>query len=184
MAAKFVAHARLFSPANPLHCLIADVRTGSTYQHGAAVVGLLLGGAWADRWSRTHPRARILVPVIGLCFAVPALLLAANSSVLVLVIAGLMLYGLSRSFTDSNMMPILCMVSDPRYRATGFGVLNMFACIVGGTTIYAGGLLRDAKVDVSNVFRFAAAGLVVCAVLLFLVRPARETTQDSASSTK
>jgi MFS family permease len=152
--------------------------SATTYQHGASVVGLLLGGLWADRWSRTHPRARILVPVIGLCCAIPALLLAANASVLPLAIAGLMLYGLSRSFTDSNMMPILCLVSDPRYRATGFGVLNLLACVVGGTTVYAGGLLRDADVNVSHMFRFAAAGLVVCAVLLFLVRPSREYTRD------
>lgn len=150
--------------------------SATTYQHGASVIGLVIGGVWADRWSRTHERARILVPVIGLCFAIPALLLAANASVLPLAITGLMLYGLSRSFTDSNMMPILCMVSDPRYRATGFGVLNMLACIVGGTTIYAGGLLRDAHVDVSHMFRFSAAGLVVCAVLLILVRPNSESS--------
>lgn len=38
------------------------------------------------------------------------------------------------------MMPILCTVTDARYRATGYGVLNL--CIVGGLTIYAGGMSR------------------------------------------
>ena len=69
------------------------------------------------------------------------------------------------------MMPILCTVSDPKYRATGYGVLNMFSCIIGGVTIYAGGVLRDAAVDVSRVFQFAAAGVFVCAGLLFFIRP-------------
>ena len=156
--------------------------SATAYHHAASVLGLLLGGAWADRWSRTRRRARIFVPVIGLCCAVPGILMAANSPVLGFAIAGLMIYGFSRSFTDSNMMPILCMVSDPRYRATGFGVLNMFACIVGGLTIYAGGLLRDAHVDVSNIFRFSAVGLLVCAVLLFLVQPGPEADRDSASA--
>jgi hypothetical protein len=43
--------------------------------------------------------------------------------------------------------------------------------VVGGITIYAGGALRDAKIDVSNVFHFGAASIMVCAVLLYFVRP-------------
>ena len=35
------------------------------------------------------------VPVIGLCVAIPGILLAATSSVLALAIGGLMLYGLA-----------------------------------------------------------------------------------------
>jgi len=150
--------------------------SATAYLNTGIALGLLIGGFWADRWSRTNKRARILVPVIGLCIAAPGVLLAANSTVLALAIAGLVIYGLTRSFTDSNMMPILCMVSDQRYLATGFGVLNMFACLVGAATIYVGGALRDAHVDVGHVFRFAAGGLIVCAVLLFLVRTHREQT--------
>ena len=47
--------------------------------------------------------------------------------VLALAIAGLSIYGLMRSFSDANLMPILCQVADSRYRATGYGVLNMFS---------------------------------------------------------
>jgi sugar phosphate permease len=150
--------------------------SATAYLNTAIALGLLIGGFWADRWSRTRKRARILVPVIGLCIAAPGVLLAANSPVLVLAIAGLMIYGLARPFTDANMMPILCMVSDQRYLATGFGVLNMFACLVGAATIYVGGMLRDAHVDVAHIFRFAAGGLIVCAVLMFLVRTKSEQT--------
>jgi MFS family permease len=141
------------------------------YLQTAAMVGMLVGGAWADRWSRTNERARILVPVIGLVIAAPGILLAAHTGWLPAAIGGLMIYGLARSFTDANMMPILCLVSDPRYRATGYGVLNMFACVVGGITIYVGGALRDARVDVNNIFYFAFAALIVCAVLLSFVKP-------------
>lgn len=158
--------------------------SATVFHHSASVVGLIVSGLWADRWSRSRPRARILVPVIGLCFAVPGLLLAASSPILSLALAGLVIYGMSRSFTDSNMMPILCMVCDPRYRATGFGVLNLFACIVGGTTIYLGGVLRDKQVDVSYIFCFAAVGLLLCAFLLFLVRPSPDVVQLSEVSTK
>jgi MFS family permease len=143
------------------------------YMQTAALVGVLIGGAWADRWSRTSERGRILVPVIGLGVAAPAVLLAANTDVFVVFVAGLVIYGLARAFTDSNMMPILCLVADPRYRATGFGILNCFACVIGGVAIYAGGALRDANVNLKHVFQFAAFSLVVCAVLLFLVKPSR-----------
>jgi hypothetical protein len=134
--------------------------------------GVLIGGAWADRWSRTNERGRILVPVVGLCVAAPGVFLAAGTSLLPLALAGLVLYGLARAFADSNMMPILCLVSDPRYRATGYGVLNLFSCLVGGAGIYAGGALRDANLNLSLLFQLAAASLLVCAGLLFLVKPA------------
>lgn len=141
------------------------------YLQAAAMVGVILGGALADRWSRKTERGRIYVVIVGLCLAAPGILLAANTNLLVFAIGGLILYGLTRSFADSNMMPILCMVADSRYRATGYGVLNLFACLVGGATIYAGGALRDAHVDVSRIFQFSAASLIVCAVILFFVKP-------------
>jgi MFS family permease len=143
------------------------------YLQVATLLGLLIGGVWADRWSRTNYRARILVPVIGLCLAAPAVFVMANTTVLPLAIAGLMLYGLGRNFTDANMMPVLCLVADPRYRATGYGVLNLFSCVIGGLSLYAGGVLRDAHVNVNNLFMWSAASILVCAVLMFLVKPPR-----------
>ena len=140
----------------------------------AALIGLLIGGVWADRWSRTRVRGRILVPVIGLCLAGPAVLLAANTPLLALALTGLILFYFFKAFTDSNMMPILCLVADPRYRATGYGVLNLASCLVIGLTIYIGGALRDAHVEVSRVFDCGAVGLALCAGLLFLVKPATD----------
>jgi len=152
------------------------------YLQAAALVGVLVGGAWADRWSRRQERGRIFVTVIGLCLAAPGVLLASTTTLIVFAIAGLMLYGFTRSFSDSNMMPILCLVADPRYRATGYGVLNFFSCLVGGLTIYAGGALRDANVNVSHVFQLAAISLLVCAGILFLVKPTSSARLKSSPS--
>lgn len=140
------------------------------YYQTAALVGVLLGGIWADRWARTNPLGRIYVPLLGLLIAAPGILLASTINWLPLALAGLVIFGLAKAFSDSNMMPILCMVSNPKYRATGYGFLNLFSCVVGGVTIYAGGMLRDAHVDVSRVFQFAAASVLVCAVLLAAIR--------------
>ncbi|MBM3872509.1 MAG: MFS transporter [Verrucomicrobia bacterium] len=144
--------------------------SATAYYQAAALVGVLLGGAWADRWSRTNVLGRVYVPLIGLLIAAPGILMASTINWLPLALAGLVVFGLTKSFSDSNMMPILCMVSDPKYRATGYGVLNLFSCVVGGVTIYAGGMLRDARVDVGLVFQFGAATVLVCAVLLAAIR--------------
>jgi len=138
---------------------------------GASLLGMLIGGAWADRWSLTNERARILVPVIGLSVAAPAILLASSTPLLALTLAALVCYGLARTFVDANMMPILCLIADPRYRATGYGLLNFLACAVGGATIYIGGALRDGHVDISRVFQFAALTIAACAALLWFIKP-------------
>ena len=92
------------------------------------------------------------------------------------MIIGLVVYGLASAFTSTEMMPILCLILDPRYLATGFGVLNLFACAVGGATTYAGGAMRDAQIDVSRLFMAGAAGIAVCAVMLLFIRPRASTT--------
>lgn len=141
------------------------------YLSGAALAGVLLGGFLADRWSRTNPRARILVPAFGLCIAAVGVLALSLTQVFAVAIAGVVLYGVTRTFTDANMMPILCLITDPRYRATGYGMLNLLACVIGGIGIYAGGALRDAKVDLSSMFLFVFAMVCVCAALLFRLKP-------------
>ena len=138
---------------------------------GAALVGVIIGGALTDRLSRSGERRRITITLVGLFIAAPGILLSAHANVLGVAVAGLMLYGLMRSFADANMMPILCLVADARYRATGYGILNMFACFVGGLTIYAGGALRDAHIGVGQIFQFSSACLIAAAALLFFVRP-------------
>lgn len=140
------------------------------YINLAALLGMLIGGAWADRWSRTDERGRVMVPIIGLCMAGPAIMLIANTDLLPLALVGLMLYGLTRHFSDANMMPIFCLIMDPRYRATSWGTLTFFSSGVGGLGIYAGGVLRDANVDISRVFQFAAINVLLCAVLLLWIR--------------
>ena len=141
------------------------------YLYPAQILGLLLGGYLADRWTRTNKRARILVPAIGCCIAAPSILMASGTTILPLAIFAFMLYAFTRAFGDANMMPMLCMVVDPRYRATGYGVLNFFGTIVGGTALYAGGVLRDSNVNLSKIYQFAALMMLLCGLLLFMIKP-------------
>jgi predicted MFS family arabinose efflux permease len=141
------------------------------YLYPASIVGLLLGGFLADRWSRSNRLARIHIPAIGLCIAAPTIFLASGTTILPLAIFAFMLFAITRAFGDSNMMPMLCMAVDPRYRATGYGVLNFFSTIIGGIALYAGGVLRDSNIDLSKMYQFAALIMVICSGLLFMIRP-------------
>jgi MFS family permease len=147
------------------------------YLQAAAMVGVLFGGFWADAWSRRNPRARIYVPVAGLLISTPALLVVANGELLPLVIGALIVHGFTRAFTDATMMPILCLITDARYRATGYGLLNLCACFVGGLAIYAGGLMRDRGIDLPRLFQFAAVCLGLCTLLLLGMRTAPRTAR-------
>jgi hypothetical protein len=86
-------------------------------------------------------------------------------------IACFMVFVFTRSFTDANLMPVLCLIIDTRYLATAYGILNLFACVVGGLGIYAAGLLRDANINLSSVFQFAGLIMLISAALLYMVKP-------------
>jgi nitrate/nitrite transporter NarK len=140
------------------------------YIYPASIVGLLLGGFIADRWSRSYPYARILVPVIGLCIAAPSIFIGSFTSLLPLTILFFMLFMLTKMFVDTNLMPVLCMVADPRFRATGYGVLNMFATVIGGVGLYAAGVMRDSNINLNRVFQFASLIILICVILLLIVK--------------
>ncbi|NWJ52523.1 MAG: MFS transporter [Bacteroidetes bacterium] len=141
------------------------------YIQVASFVGVLVGGVLADRWARTNKRGRILIPVIGFTFGGPFLFLMASTNVFLFAIAGMVIFGLSRGFHDSNLMPILCQVVDKRFRATGYGFLNFLSTIVGGIMIYIGGVLKDANISLSLVFQISAVGILIASWTLLAVKP-------------
>jgi MFS transporter, Spinster family, sphingosine-1-phosphate transporter len=154
------------------------------YIQAASFIGVIVGGGWADWWSRTNVRSRTLVPAIGYLIAGPCLFLTVGADVLLATIAGLIVFGLARGFFDANLMPVLRQVTDERYSATGYGFLNFISCATGGALIYVAGLLRDARVDLGLVFRFSAVGLVATGVMLLFVKTARQGRPARIVTTK
>lgn len=146
----------------------------TVYIFTSAIVGVLLGGFLADRWSKRNPNGRVWVPALGLCIAAPAIFLASYTSVLPIAVFCFITYTVTKSFSDANTMPILALVIDPRYRATGYGILNFCGTIVGGIALYYGGFLRDADISLRTVYQFAALFIVLAALALFLIKPKKE----------
>lgn len=99
--------------------------------------------------------------------------MTAHASVLWLTIAGMIVFGFARGCSDSNMMPILCQVVEPRHRATGYGLLNFLSCLVGGVAAYLGGWFKEKQVDLSLLIIGSAVGVLVAGLLLMSVKPAR-----------
>ena len=143
----------------------------TAYFFPVMLVGVVLGGAIADWWSKTNGRARIWLPAIGFLIAVPAIFIASYTTILWATVGGFLIYALTRPFIDANMMPILGIIADKRYLATGYGFLNLCSCIVGGVGIYAAGALRDGQVNLNIIFQVAALSMIICAFLLFRLKP-------------
>lgn len=143
------------------------------YVFTAAIFGVVIGGLLTDLWSKKNKRARIYVPFIGLCIAAPAIFVASFSTVLLVAISCFIIYSFCKSFIDTNTMPILSMVVDERYRATGYGILNFCGTLVGGLGLYFGGALRDLEIDLSLIFQCASLLIIISAFILLQVRTSK-----------
>ena len=141
----------------------------TAYFWPASIVGLLIGGHLSDKWSKKNPLARMIVPLIGLMVAVPAIFIGGVSTVLALTIAAFFVYALTSKFSDTNMMPMLYLLINNKYRATGYGILNMFSTIIGGLGVYIAGAMRDAEINLSFVYQLSAISIVICIGILLLV---------------
>lgn len=133
-------------------------------------VGVILGGVLADRWTRKNNKGRLYMLIIGFTLGAPFLFLMASTTVMSIAIIAMMVFGLARGFNDANLMPILRQVADARYIATGYGVLNFLSTIVGGLMVYVGGALKDANVNLSVVYQFAALVLLIATWCLLAVK--------------
>lgn len=133
----------------------------------ASFAGVLIGGVLSDRWVQKHLKGRIYTGVIGLSLTIPALVFLGYGHSFVTVLGGALCFGLGFGMFDVNNMPILCQFVSPRYRATGYGLMNLVGIASGavitnflGKTVDAGNLGKN----------FAMLGVVVLvAIVLQLV---------------
>ena len=142
--------------------------TALGYLYVGQLIGLLVGGFWSDRLSLTNPRSRIIIPALAILLTAPAFWLTGWSPLIIFTIISLVMWGVAMGCLGANMMPIVCLIVDVRYRATAIGMTNLVINICGGLAIYGVGLLRDAKFGVNLILTFAGAGVFLCGALLWL----------------
>lgn len=129
----------------------------------ASLIGVLLGGYISDRWSQRNVKGRIYTGTIGLALTIPALFLLGYGSGFSLILLGGLLFGLGFGIFDVNNMPILCQFVSSRYRATGYGLMNMAG-------ISAGAVITDfmgKSADAGNMRHdFASLSLIVAVAII------------------
>ena len=148
----------------------------------AQMVGLLLGGTLADVWSKKNRYARILIPIIGVCIAAPAVFFASYTTILWVAVGFFMVYGMTRMFVDTNLMPIIVASVDKRYRATGYGLMNMFTTVLGGLGVLITGMLRDSQIELRAIFQIVSISLLASVIFLILIKRIVEKKDKEAAA--
>ncbi len=148
--------------------------TATLYWQLAAILGAATGGVLADRWMAYNIRARLYVSAIGMAMIAPAILGIGNASSLTMAVACLILFGLGWGFFDCNNMPILSQIVEPRFRATGYGVMNFVSISCGGFADKEFGRLRDSNVPLYVSFSIFALLAMISIFLVLMIRPKPE----------
>ncbi len=116
----------------------------------SSLIGVLIGGLISDRWIQKNLRGRIFTGAIGLTLTVPSVVLIGFGHDFTSIMLGASLFGLGFGMFDVNSMPILCQFASPKYRATGYGLMNLAGISTGalittflGKSADSGNLSRD-----------------------------------------
>ena len=147
----------------------------SMFVHPASIVGAAIGGLLADYWMKKANRGRIFVSAIGMAMFLPALFSVGNASSFSIAVMGLIVFGLGWGFFDCNNMPILCQITRPQLRATGYGIMNLVSISCGGFSDWGFGFLRDRNVPLNVIFGAFALVAAVSIVVVLLIRPQQQT---------
>jgi MFS family permease len=148
----------------------------------AAIVGVMIGGTWADRWMQTNARGRIYTSALGMSFIALAVLGVGYANSLTICIAFMILFGLGWGFFDCNNMPILSQIVRPQLRATGYGIMNFFSISVGGVADWGFGVLRDREVPLHVTFGGFACLAILSVIVVLLIQPRPDISQQDSSS--
>lgn len=138
---------------------------------GSSLLGVLIGGRLSDKWVVKHPRGRVWVSAIGLALTVPALVLIGYGSLLWQVVLAAFLFGFGFGLFDTNNMPLLCQLVPPRYRATGYGLMNMMGICAGALITNQLGKSSDQGQLGSSFAMLSGIVLLVVILQLIFLRP-------------
>ena len=137
----------------------------------SSFVGVLIGGLLSDKWVIKTLKGRIYTSVIGLTLTLPALFLLGYGTEIETILVGGILFGLGFGIFDTNNMPILCQFVAPRYRATGYGLMNLAGISAGAVITEFLGKAED-NGGMGHIFVLLTIVVVLAIVLqLATLRP-------------
>ncbi len=137
----------------------------------AGFFGVLIGGKISDLLSQRSVRGRTWTSAAGLLLTIPALLGIGFAPTLPLVVICAAIYGLGFGMFDTNNMPILCQLAPPRFRATGYGLMNFTGIAAGAYLTPLLGKLKDHGTPLSVGFAMCAIPVIIAAIFMLTLRP-------------
>lgn len=119
-----------FLEANPFLRQWAGFHSVFWHYLGAAM-GIIVGSRIGDRLVKTRPGIRLEVGIAGLTFAVPFIVWMAMTPSFFACCVAMFGFGVFRGVYDSNFMASFFDVVNPRYHASGVGVMMCIAFLFG-----------------------------------------------------
>lgn len=157
--------------------LMKDNLTATLFMQGGSLVGVLAGGAIADRAIRRGRGGRMFVQAAGLICGGPFVLLVGSTHSMTLLIVGLVGIGLAKGVYEANIFASLYDVIDPSLRGTAAGLINTVGWAGASLAPVVIGAIGDRKglgaAIASTAAVYVAAGMVAILAgrLAILQRP-------------
>ena len=101
------------------------------WHYVGAIIGVLGGSRIGDRLVKGRPGIRLELGVAGLALSIPFIIWMAMTQSFVLCCAAMLGFGLFRGVYDSNFMASFFDVVNPRYHASGVGIMMCIAFLFG-----------------------------------------------------
>ena len=101
------------------------------WHYVGAIIGVLVGSRIGDRLVKGRPGIRLELGIAGLGLAIPFIVWMAMTQSFALCCVAMLGFGLFRGVYDSNFMASFFDVVNPRYHASGVGIMMCIAFLFG-----------------------------------------------------
>ena len=101
------------------------------WHYVGAIIGVLVGSRIGDRLVKGRPGIRLELGIAGLGLSIPFIVWMAMTQSFGLCCAAMLGFGLFRGVYDSNFMASFFDVVNPRYHASGVGIMMCIAFLFG-----------------------------------------------------
>ena len=119
---------------------------------------------------------------IGICLTIPAIMLIGFGHSTLHIVGAAVCFGVGFGMFDANNMPILCQFVSAKYRATGYGIMNMVGVFSGAFITHMLGKSADAG-HLGRDFAFLARTVLVAVIMqLTLLKPKANDYDDPVAA--
>ncbi len=144
--------------------------SSTAYLQIASVIGVIAGGALADRFVRTRPAGRMITQAVGLFAGVPFIFLTGWTTTVWAVVLAMTGFGLFKGFYDANIWASLYDVVPLERRATALGLMNSIGWLGGGVAPVAIATMSDRYGMSASISAISGVYLLVGLLLVVGIR--------------